>query len=65
MKIAVEINIDSLVYNEETMRRVLSQLAQRLDAYIYDSIDNTQFGIGDGPIHRPNFKIATGIKLVK
>lgn len=65
MKIAVEIDVSSAVYNEESLRKVVTQLAHRLDGYVYDSIDNAPIGIGDGPINRGNFTVSTSIKLVK
>jgi hypothetical protein len=62
-KIVMEIEVTSRCHDDKAMEAIRVELRKRTLAFVFDAIDNANFGIGDGPVLHSNFHVAGDITI--
>jgi len=62
-KIVIDLEVSSRAHTDEVLELIAVDLRKRALGFIWHSIDNAKFGIGDGPVDRPAFSITGTIQV--
>jgi hypothetical protein len=62
-KITIELEVTSRVHTAETLEAISVELRKRALSFVFAAIDNTNFGVGDGPVAHSNFHVAGDITV--